>query len=147
MLVSIGYKYLFPFAILSACSGQSNNELVCGEVFCLAADQDLVSVRSPVEDFKVYSVRWRGRDFTIYEGSNPPSLGSYVRDVGSKLGAGRGRLVRGSSGVSVYIELPSQEGPVSLDEESAPSRLVISTACSRVDECQIEEFVANLIAR
>jgi len=68
--------------LLTACSAGDARDVYCGESFCISgvSSRDVVKT-TPVEDFNLYRIRFRDRDFTIYEGNQPNISGNLVRNV------------------------------------------------------------------
>lgn len=59
--------------VLIACAAEQPTG-PCGKGFCLPHDAQLLDKQTPVEDFNLYQVSWRGAQFAIYEGNQPKGL-------------------------------------------------------------------------
>lgn len=88
-------KLLVCFAVLAvlACKPNWTDDSAhrCGETFCFRAGASIVEKESPVEDYNLYKVNFRGQSFQIYEGNSPsPAVlnGRMIEKSGRKISTG-----------------------------------------------------------
>lgn len=93
-------------ALITSCASPK----YCGESFCIKSLNSAVSKRTPVEDFNLYSLTYRDKEFLIYEGNNPKSYKTATQKIpidkrfkGAVLyAADRGHVVLISTGISPW---------------------------------------------
>jgi hypothetical protein len=121
---------------LIACAGERPIG-PCGESFCLPADAQLLSKRTPVEDFNLYQVAWRGAQFGIYEGNHPRG-----RDDVS------GSVVRLPGGRAGTLRLSGGHGNVILDTQNDwPAYLSVMGPCRSTEDCSVKSLALELTLR
>ena len=116
----------------------------CGESFCLPATATLVAKETPVHDFNIYQVEWRGERFGIYEGNHPrrqpesrSSALSLPLDPSAKLSVADGR-----GSVVIRIARDCRAG-----EPCWPEFLDLTGPCASSDKCEVAAFAAELSRR
>lgn len=109
----------------------------CGEAFCIKGiGKEDVSKSTPVEDFNLYNVEYKGRNYLVYEGNSPADSGVAIENVKSNQGAGDSLLVRDREGLRLTIET---------GKEPWPQYVSVSVHCPHDTEyCGMIEF-GNLI--
>ena len=121
---------------LIACAGERSTG-PCGESFCLPPEARLVSKETPVEDFNLYKVAWRGGRFGIYEGNHPrgqdDASGSVVR-----LPGGRAGTLRVSGGRGSIIFDTQNEWPAYLD---------VRGPCQSTEDCLVKSLALEITLR
>src|SRR6476660_4185141 len=99
--------------LLIGCSGEKPTG-PCGESFCLPFEARLLSKKTPLEDFNLYQVAWRGARFDIYEGNHPQGQddvgGSVVGLPGNRAG-----MLRVRDGQASIIFDTQNDWPAYLD--------------------------------
>ena len=116
----------------------------CGQSFCLPASATLLKKSTPVEDFNLYDVEWRGARYIIYEGNNPDRR----EDI-------RGRLLRLPIDQSAVLKIAEGLGNVlitlksdcKMGESCWPMHLDVHGQCSLIGHCQVESFATQLSRR
>jgi hypothetical protein len=127
---------LLVMLLLVACAEERSTG-PCGESFCLPSDAQLLSKQTPVEDFNLYQVAWRGAQFGIYEGNQPQG-----RDDGSRakisLPGGRAATLRVSDdGGSIIVDM----------QKAWPAYLDVMGPCQSTEECPLRSFAGKLRLR
>lgn len=108
----------------------------CGDSFCLPPGAALLAKRTPVEDFNLYRVQWRGGRFLIYEGNAP--------DEGEGVGATlpvrhdpRAKLRRSGGRGSVALRMHPQW----------PNYLQVNGPCGEEDPCAVVRLARSITRR
>jgi len=121
---------------LVACAGERPTG-PCGESFCLPADGRLLSKQTPVEDFNLYQVAWRGSRFAIYEGNHPQGLND-ARGTVFELPARRAGTLRVSG----------DHGSLILDtQKDWPAYLDVMGPCESTEDCPVKSLASELTLR
>ena len=63
-------RLLLLLLVSSGCTSHAKPK-TCGRKFCLPPKAEIISSRSPIEDFILYEVEWNGSSISIYEGNHP----------------------------------------------------------------------------
>jgi hypothetical protein len=121
--------------ILASCSSETS-ESDCGESFCLPYDAQLVSKRTPVEDFNLYQVEWNGRRFVIYEGNAPNETEIVATTLPLPLDP-EARLRRDEGHGSVTLRMHPQW----------PNYLQINGSCVQGEECAAATLARSIRRR
>lgn len=109
----------------------------CGEGFCLPPDAQLLSKQTPIEDFNLYQVAWRGSRFAIYEGNHPRRLNDAGGSV-FELPVRRAGTLRVSDG----------QGSVIFDTQSKwPAYVDVMGPCQSNENCQVKALARKLSLR
>lgn len=135
--------------MLAGCNAPTvSTPSVCGDRFCFdsipSAD---VRRTSPVEDFVLYDVWYRGLRYRIYEGDNPQRPGAFVRMANVRLPVSRAEIYRNQDVIQLYMSFEQPDRPVPLNGSIRPGYLVILARCPGTQECGIEEFARHLMPR
>ena len=129
---------MFPLIglLLIACAGQRPTG-ACGESFCLPADGRLLGKQTPVEDFNLYQVEWRGTRFGIYEGNHPQrSDGGHRTPLRLPVDEAAS-ISRVNGGGSIIVNV-GKDWPAYLD---------VMGPCQSPQHCPLESFAAELTLR
>ena len=134
--------------LLMGCSAQGpvaqEPRGTCGEAFCLPASAKLLEKATPVEDFNLYDVEWRGARYRIYEG-NAPQRREESRSKPIRLPIDQSAALTLADGIgSVLITLKAE---CKLGESCWPMYLDVASSCSQISHCQVEDFAVQLSRR
>ncbi|MDP9422352.1 MAG: hypothetical protein M3Q19_05875 [Pseudomonadota bacterium] len=109
----------------------------CGESFCVPADAKLLGKRTPVEDFNIYQVAWRGSRFTIYEGNHPEGND----DAGGTVVG----LPRNRAGT---LRVGDREGSLIFDTQlDWPAYIDVMGPCPSIDNCPVKSLAREITFR
>jgi len=123
-------------ALVTACAG-ANHAGPCVEGFCLPPDAQLLSKRTPVEDFNLYQVAWHGARFTIYEGNYPRGLDD-----------GGGTAIELPDRRAGTLRVVGGRGSVVFDTLSKwPAYVHVMGPCQSTKNCQVKSLALELRLR
>ena len=109
----------------------------CGESFCLPSDAQLLGKRTPVEDFNLYQVAWRGAQFSIYEGNHPQGKddvgGSVVGLPGNRAGT---------------LRVHDGQASIIFDTQNTwPAYLDVMGPCKSTEDCPVKSLAREITFR
>lgn len=126
-------RTLVAGVLLAGCASQTSSGS-CGESFCLPPSANMIQKSQPVEDFLLYRVLYKGREFHIYEGNQPSPLES-------------ARETTVSDGTRVKISIGQGQAIVRraiVREKRWPLFLQVSTSIDSKAQKDLLEFVSQL---
>ena len=132
-----------PFLLLMGCSTQEPRGS-CGESFCLPASANLLAKETPVHDFNLYQVQWRGERFGIYEG-NHPQVSVDDSSMNTQLPIDPSAMLHvyeGRGDVLIKVSTDCQS-----DELCWPAALHVMGPCQSSKQCRLKDFAAELSLR
>ncbi len=130
-------KRVLPMMVFLVAAASAGTNETCGEKFCLPAEAKLQSKQTPVHDFNLYRVEWRGDHFTIYEGNHPDD-GAEASKTPLSLPLDRSATLRLREGRGSVLLKIGEEWPAYLD---------VMGPCASKTVCSAAVFAGKLRRR